>query len=154
MEDLYYLNNDVFGYILSYLEIDDIVMLEKVDKRFREKIFKSDFIFKRYSKKNYPKIVDNKKIFLSWYELCKKLKKNTWHCLCCGEYMGIGPITSLLSYYKDNDTLCLPGFHINCVQLYLKNPGRRRIRNRRGTLDTYTCPLTEELVVGFNRLNV
>jgi len=148
-----YINNDILACILNYLDLADIINIEKNDNSVYNRFINNDFIFKNYAKKNYSRIVNN--ISPSWYDMCKKISKNTHKCLFCNKDMGIGPIISLLSYYNEPNKLCIPNFHIHCIRDYKTTPRYRYSRNSNPIeITTYVCPLTQELVFGFSRLNI
>jgi len=146
------INNDILSCIINYLDITDIINIEKQDKSVYNRFINNDFIFKNYARKNYSRIVNN--ISPSWYDMCKRISKNNYKCLFCEQDMGIGPIISLISYLNEPNTMCIPNFHISCIQNYKTSPRYRYGRHERREITTYICPLTRELVFGFSRLNI
>lgn len=146
------INNDILSCIINYLDMTEIIYIEKYDKSIYPRFRTNDFLFKNYAKINYSRIINN--IAPSWYDMCKKLSKNNYKCLFCNEDMGIGPIISLVSYLNDPKEVCVPNFHIQCIQNYKTTPRYRYYRNETTEITTYVCPLTNELVFGFSRLNI
>ena len=146
------ITNDTLSCIINYLDITEIICIEKYDNSIYNRFINNDYIFKNYAKKNYSRIINN--ISPSWYDMCKKLSKNQCKCLFCDKDMGIGPIISLVSYLNNSEEICVPNFDIQCIQNYKTTPRYRYYRNETTEITTYVCPLTNELVFGFTRLNI
>ena len=130
----------------------EIIHIEKYDKSIYPRFRTNDFIFKNYAKINYSRIINN--ISPSWYDMCKRISKNHHKCLFCEQDMGIGPIISLISYLNNPEQICVPNFHIQCIQNYKTTSRYRYHRSERTEITTYICPLTQEPVFGFSRLNI
>lgn len=144
------LSDNTFSIFLQFLHLPEIIKLETINPKISQKIQKQDNIFKEYIETHFPRIKKNSNIYPSWYYLCKRINQNSYYCLYCGSYMGIGPIISLLSYYEHNDKYSIPNYHIDCIKCYKKTNSSRE----RHKMATYNCPLTQDTVMGFERLNI
>tara|TARA_B100000678_G_scaffold71521_1_gene58787 strand:- start:1761 stop:2210 length:450 start_codon:yes stop_codon:yes gene_type:complete len=144
------LSDNTFSIFLQFLHLPEIIKLEKINPKLSQKIQNQDNIFKEYVEIHFPRIIKNPNIYSSWFHLCKRINQNSYYCLHCGSYMGIGPIVSLLSYYNNTDKYSLPNYHIDCIKCYKKRNSNRE-QNR---MATYDCPLTHDTVIGFERLNI
>ena len=142
------LSDYTLSIFLQYLYFPEILKLEQIDKNLSERIQNQDNVFKKYIETNFPKIIKNNEIYSSWYNLSNRIHQNSYYCLYCDSYMGIGPIVSLLSYYDCSNIYSLPNYHIDCIKCYKKKERKRK------KITLYNCPLTNKTVIGFERLNI
>jgi hypothetical protein len=144
------LSDNILSIFLQFLHLPEIFKLEKMNTKLSQRIQNQENVFKEYVEIHFPRIIKNPNIYTSSFHLCKRINQNSYYCLHCGSYMGIGPIVSLLSYYNNTDNYSLPNYHIDCIKCYKKRNSNRE-QNR---MATYDCPLTHDTVIGFERLNI
>jgi hypothetical protein len=144
------LSDNILSIFLQFLHLPEILKLEKMNAKLSQRIQNQENVFKEYVEIHFPRIARNGNLYSSWFYLCKRINQNSYYCLYCGSYMGIGPIVSLLSYYDNSGKYSLPNYHIDCIKCYKKSSSNRDQRK----MATYNCPLTQDTVVGFERLNI
>lgn len=144
------LSDNILSIFLQFLHLPEIFKLEKMNIKLSQRIQNQENVFKEYVEIHFPRIIKNPNIYMSSFHLCKRINQNSYYCLHCGSYMGIGPIVSLLSYYNNTDNYSLPNYHIDCIKCYKKRNSNRE-QNR---MAIYDCPLTHDTVIGFERLNI
>ena len=136
------------AFLNEFLDNFEILKLEKMNTKLSQRIQNQENVFKEYVEMHFPRIVRNGDICSSWFNLCKRINQNSYYCLYCGSYMGIGPIVSLLSYYDNSGKYSIPNYHIDCIKCYKKKERKRK------KITLYNCPLTNKTVIGFERLNI
>ena len=86
------LSDNTFSIFLQFLHLPEIIKLEKINPKLSQKIQNQDNIFQEYIETHFPRIVRQGNLYSSWFSLCKRINQNSYYCLYCGSYMGIGPI--------------------------------------------------------------
>ena len=134
---------DILNSLLYFLTIEEIIILEQVNKEIRKNIFRSynDRRFEYIIKNEYPKIVNYSS---PYYLFLKKLYNNANVCLKCNKSLDKDFNMTLIVYVKDNIEIDLHNYHISCIKPLTTRMARYNLQ-----MSTFVCPLTNCIVSGW-----
>ena len=134
--------SNLINKLLSYLNLEEIIILNKVSENISENIrlIENRKLLKNKIKREYPKIVNIKNPII----LLHLLLNNRILCLKCGRKLDFDYVTTLIVYMQNNKDYDLHNYHVECI-----NPLTKKKNKSLRDILLYKCPLTNEIVTGW-----